>query len=345
MNLFPELNPYDFGDYSILVRNEVFVKNNLHLDCELTFLKIEEKILSTIGYTSEGIDRLIGRMQKLDKITHLSVLCEGNREDYEPYIVFDCDVKKKQLSERLSSLFSQWIAASAESSQVVQGLFLSFSKIYSTTIEEKTRDYPFVAHASPIIFAKVSSRYALFAFDLTAERLCNTPVLQEFMRANSVSLFSLEEPLLYSESNCCAFTFDIMNKCLNDFELIDFMFEKNLSSDVCHSIPLEPERLPPILMQCCESVSRKRQYLAAMKEADACAEKILMGAIRSGSLVKLREGHHIEQEKKSISTYLHQLNMDQARFLNRGNHEMKTLLEEELNVLEPIQNLCTSGSS
>lgn len=294
---------FHYGKNAILIDNATFAAHGLPPEHNLTCLKINQLILSTIGYTTEAINKLLET-----DILHIEVSPEGYTEDYEPYIMLGLHGRQIQTMRRLEDEITRIYQSPSD---IIQGIAISFSRKYKITMgQQKT----FVAHMSPIIVGKIQEEKFLFVFDHTGNNLVN----KKEGRTKYVI-----DGLLHSSANCNAFTLAILHKLIKYPDLIQFMREKNSAEGGEVTIPLKSGKFPSALMKYCESVSQQEKF-----GEDTPVSTLL------GKLVTI-DGETIqESQEKKFSVALYKKNIKNALKCNWDNPSILERLNVEFTYLK-----------
>ena len=322
-----------FGNQSYLVDNSSFIYSGLSEKKDCSYIELDRRYLATIGYTREGLDRLLNRFKEKTtaKIVHLSFENQEIERDYNPSInLMSHEFCLESITAKVNELIElSHLQANRKDYQTV---CVSFSKVYLTDCGPKS----FVAHASPLIISKVKNKTLLFIFEEVGNEIA-----KKISRINHhVYIYSING-LIHSPLNCNTFTLSMIEQFTQDPMLIDYIFEKNRPTGQIINVGLFPPFLPSKLMRFSESIQAKLCYLSAITEPLACrfidAKDILTAPSAQATLVKIKR-ISIVAEEKNISTTLYLKNIDYALILNmeeaKESKFYSQLIEEKRILLE-----------
>lgn len=276
--------------------------------------------INTIGFTDLGIIKLINELnvRKFQSDKRLHVF-NFELEPDEFVVRPECTsiipyIDTSQASDHtLSSFASRMIEfINGLDKEGVHGIVVSFLRRYDDG--KIARNY--AAHVTPLLIAHEKDRSLVFIFDNTGFELMGRQ--EEYGIVKIPTLRS-------SNSNCFAYSFSVLNKCLSHPGIIGDLLSKT-SCSVGQLERLSFQDLPPELMQYLESVSNKVKYTQQI----GCYEKILNSKVAKIWIRTLKQDGTFLCEEKLISCNLYNKTYQLAlKLLGDSSSTISLQLQEE----------------
>lgn len=276
--------------------------------------------LSTFGFSKIAISQLVSevnsiKFQSSQRIHIFDVNLEfGQYADESelpaiPYIDLD-----KAREEDLSNLSKQLIDfINSLDKETLQGILISFFR----ESNDGTNVINYASHVSPILLVPEEDSFVVVIFDGTAFELMG--------RQGEYKVVQIPT-LRKSASNCFAYSFTILKKCISHPEIVqDFLYKRG---DISGSLT-QPSLydLPPDLIQYLESVSTKTEYIQQIR---SCAKKIFKSPVTKILIKTLKKDGSTFTKETIISCKLYNKTYKYAmKLLSSSDSDLLLYIQEE----------------